>query len=509
MSDPFETRCTPASGAQVVIALLCSLFAANALAFGFDNVAQRARQIASLPYERPSELASPLQALTYEQYRDIRFKPQRFHWRGSPFELAFFHRGFQFQLPVKINEIDGDGLREIRFNPEDFDYGANKLPLKAVQDAGFAGFRVHFPVNSQKYKDEVLVFLGASYFRALGKGQVYGISARGLAVDTAMSSGEEFPHFKEFWIERPAPDAKHLTIYALLDSRRVTGAYQFILRPGSETAIDVRMRLYPRENIAKVGIAPLTSMYLFGENQHAGSIDYRPEVHNSDGLSIRGDNGEWIWRPLINPRRLVVTSFTATNPAGFGLMQRDRAFAHYEDIYAQYQSRPSVWITPKGKWGAGRIELIQIPTPDETNQNIVAFWIPATPPQPKQPYDIEYRMLWQKDTDTRPTHSWVTQSRLGSGYVRPPERAIAFMIDFEGPALSMLPQNTKVEANFTADANAKVIESTTHRNDITGGWRVAVHLQRIDEKKPVELRGVLHVNNVNVSETWSYVLPPE
>ena len=500
----------PFASVKILITLFCSIVATNALAFGFNDVALRAQRAASSSYEKPDELAAPLRELTYEQYRDIRFKPQRSPWRGSlPFEFAFFHRGFQFQEPVKINEVDIQGVREIKFNADDFDYGANNVPRNVLRNLGFAGFRIHFPVNNAKQKDEVLVFLGASYFRALGKSQAYGISARGLAVDTASNSGEEFPRFKEFWIERPSPGAKHLIIYALLDSRRMTGAYQFVLWPGVETVIDVHMRLYMRENAAKVGVAPLTSMYLFGENQRSTAVDYRPEVHNSDGLSVRGDNNEWIWRPLTNPRRLLVTSFNVTNPAGFGLMQRDRSFAHYEDIYAQYQSRPSVWVVPKGKWGAGRIELVQIPTPDETNQNIVAFWVPSSSPQIRRPYDIEYQLLWQKDTETRPPHSWVTQTRLGGGYFRTPDRAIAFMIDFEGPVLNALPKDTKVEATFSADANAKVIESTLHRNDITGGWRVALRLQRIDEKKPVELRGVLNVNKENISETWSYILPPE
>jgi glucans biosynthesis protein len=364
-----------------IIALLCWFMPGSASGFGFDDVAQRARQLAAKPYEKPADLAQELQSLTYDQYRDIRFNPQRSRWRGSAqFELAFFHRGFHFQLPVKINEVDPDRVQEIRFSSEDFDYGANKLPPKVLKDAGFAGFRVHFPIDTPKYKDETLVFLGASYFRALGKGQVYGISARGLALDTALSSGEEFPQFTEFWIERPSPTAKELTIYALLDSKSVTGAYRFVLQPGVETAIDVRLQLNFRRSVGKIGIAPLTTMFLSGENQRSSVMDYRPEVHDSDGLSIHADNGEWIWRPLIDPRRLLVTSFGLTNPAGFGLMQRDRSFAHYEDLEARYQARPSAWVVPKGNWGAGRVELVQIPTPDETNDNIVAFWVPAPPP---------------------------------------------------------------------------------------------------------------------------------
>jgi glucans biosynthesis protein len=507
-SISYPARCLFALAASVSV--LGSLAPLSASAFGFDDVAQRAQQLAAKPSEKPKEIAQELRSLSYDQYRDIRFKPQRARWRGSDlFELAFFHCGYHFQFPVKINEIDAGRVREVKFNPDDFDYGANKLPADVLKNSGFAGFRVHFPINTPKYKDETLVYLGASYFRALGKGQVYGVSARGLALDTALSSGEEFPRFTEFWIERPSPKARELTIYALLDSKSVAGAYRFVLHPGVETAVDVRLQLYFRSSVGKIGIAPLTSMFLFGENERSASIDYRPEVHDSDGLQILSDSGEWIWRPLIDPRRLLVTSFGTTNPAGFGLMQRDRLFAHYEDLEAHYEARPGVWVVPKGSWGAGRVELVQIPTPDETNDNIVAFWVPATAPQLKQPYRLEYRLLWQRETETRPTNSWVTQSRRGAGYVKIPDQSIAFMIDFEGPALKKLPPEAKVQAVFSVDANGKLIETVAFRNEMTDGWRVSLRFNRVDDKKPVELRGFLRTDNQTISETWSYILEPK
>jgi glucans biosynthesis protein len=500
------------SFAAAIVASACFSALAAAAAFDFDTVAQRARDLAAKPYAKPAaKLPKELVALTYDQYRDIRFRTDRFHWRGAklPFELAFFHTGLYFDQPVRIHEVSSEGVREIRFNPEDFNYGANKLDTSKIRDAGLAGFRVHYPMNTPKYKDEVVVFLGASYFRAIGKDQRYGLSARGLAIDTGLASGEEFPRFVEFWIERPAANAKELVIHALLDSKSAAAAYRFVLRPGIETVMDVKAQLHLRENVAKLGIAPLTSMFHHGENQRAASADYRPEVHDSDGLSVHNGTGEWIWRPLANPKRLLVTSFSATNPAGFGLMQRDRAFSSYEDLEARYEMRPSTWIAPKGKWGAGRVELIQIPTPDETNDNIVAFWVPANPPAVRQPWDLEYRVHWQKEHETRPLQSWVTQTRRGSGYVRTPDKGIAFMIDFEGPALKKLPADAKLQAAFTADANAKVVESIAFRNEVTGGWRVALRLNRVDDKKPVELRGFLRNGTESVSETWSYLLPPE
>jgi glucans biosynthesis protein len=491
-------------------ALVAFLLPAACAAFSFDDVAALARQLAATSYKKPDvNLPKELQELTYDQYRDIRFKPERAWWRSAklPFELTFFHQGLYYNFPVKLHEVGAEGVRDIRFDPELFDYGANHLDPKALRGLGYAGFRVHYAVNSPKYKDEVLVFLGASYFRALGKGQRYGISARGLAIDTALMSGEEFPRFSEFWIERPDAQARELRLYALLDSPRATGAYRFVLKPGIDTALEVRAQLYLRQNVAKLGLAPLTSMYYFAENQRTGIDDFRPEVHDSDGLSIQAGTGEWIWRPLVNPKRLLVTSFAVINPLGFGILQRDRSFAHYEDLEAHYETRPSVWIEPKSNWGAGRIELVQIPTPDETNDNIVAFFSPDAPPQPQQPYDFEYRMLWQKDNETRPSLAYVAQTRRGHGYLRKPDDSISLMIDFEGPVLRRLPPDTPVQGVVSADANIELLEANAYRNDVSGGWRLALRIRRQDDKKPGELRAFLRNGSTTLSETWSYILP--
>lgn len=494
-----------------VLALCMALAGTGAFAFGFADVAQQAKQLAQSDYKKPaSNLPKTIENLSYDQYRDIRFNTDKSLWRSAklPFEVAFFHQGLFYDHPVKINEIVGKKARAVKFDPRAFNYGKNDIDPKQLQQLGFAGFRVHFPLNTQKYKDEVMVFLGASYFRALGKGQSYGISARGLALDTGLNSGEEFPQFSEFWLQQPKATDKELTIYALLDSRRVTGAYRFVLKPGAETAVEVKAQLYLRENVTTLGIAPLTSMYFFGENQRSEVEDHRPEVHDSDGLSVRSGSGEWIWRPLVNPKRLLVTSFALDNPQGFGMMQRDRAFTAYQDLESRYEKRPSAWIEPKGKWGKGRVELVQIPTPDETNDNAVAFWVPSAMPKPGQPYDIEYRMLWQKESETQPPLSWVTQTRRGHGYTRKVDDSIALIVDFEGPALKKLPADAKLEGIVTADANGKLMETNAYRNEVTGGWRMAVRLRRNDEAKPVELRGHLRSGNDTLSETWSYILPP-
>lgn len=489
------------------------LVPALAAAFAFEDVDRRAAELARKAYEAPkNDLPSVLKNLTYDQYRDIRFRNEAALWRAEklPFEAAFFHRGGQFVEAVRLNEIVGGAAREITYTGERFDYGANAIDRKRLGNIGFAGFRVHFHVNNPRYKDEVLVFLGASYFRALGKDQRYGLSARGLAVDTALASGEEFPRFTEFWLQRPEANARELVIYALLDSKSVAGAYRFVLRPGVDTVVSVKARLHARRNIAKLGLAPLTSMYLHGENQRAAGEDYRPEVHDSDGLLMQGGTGEWIWRPLVNPRRLLTTSFTFNNPLGFGLQQRDRSFASYEDLEARYELRPSAWVKPVKPFGPGRVELVQIPTPFETNDNVVAYWIPREPPLAGQAYDLEYQILWQKNAPVRPPSAWVAQSRRGPGYLRNSESpTIDFHVDFEGPALKKLPEKAKLEVVLWNDANAEVVERTVERNPVNEGARVSFKVRRLDAAKPVELRAFLRDENETLTETWSYIIPPE
>jgi glucans biosynthesis protein len=495
-----------------VVLALTVLLPGAACAFDLDDVAAKAKALAEQPFQKPEgRQPKALQQIGYDRYRDIRYKADRAVWRKErlPFELQFFHQGLYYDRPVRISEIDGRAVRELKFSPDDFDYGDNKVDTESFRDLGFAGFRVHFPVNRPAYKDEVLVFLGASYLRALGKGQRYGLSARGLAIDTGLISGEEFPRFTDFWIVRPTASARELVIYALLNSRRATGAYRFVLKPGAETLIDTKARLYLRENVPKLGVAPLTSMFYFGENQPADHDDYRPEVHDSDGLSIASGTGEWIWRPLVNPKRLLVTSFSMSNPQGFGLMQRDRKFERYEDLEVRHELRPSLWIEPKGNWGAGRIELVQIPTPDETNDNVVAYWVPDKLPAPGSLLALDYVQRWQMESDTRPPLAWVEQTRRGrGGYARAADGSIGLVVDFVGPALSKLGPDARVEGVVSVDGNGELLERTTYRNEVTGGWRVNLRLKRVDDGRPVELRAYLKNDSSTLSETWSYVLPP-
>jgi len=487
--------------------------------FDFESLTRLARERAGQPYRAAGDkLPADLARLDYDGVRDIRWRPERALWRADklPFEAMFFHLGLYQTEPVLINEVTPQGVRHVRYDRADFDYGKNsKLRPQDWGDLGFAGFRLHNHLNSADYKDELVVFQGASYFRALGQGQQYGLSARGLAIDTVGGSGEEFPRFTEFWLVRPEPGATQATVYALMDSPRATGAYRFDITPGPQTTTTVKSRVFLRNTgkpVATLGIAPLTSMFFFGENQPRKE-DFRPEVHDSDGLMVATGEGEWLWRPLQNPKQALVTSFATNNPKGFGLMQRDRQWSSYEDVEARYERRPSAWVRPLHDWGAGRVELVQLPTPDETHDNIVAYWVPAQLPAPGQPLEFAYELSWQGGEQQRPPGAWVAQSRRGMGYMKQGAAAlrqqVQYVVDFEGPALQALPEGAAVKAVVSSDANGRVLESNAYRNPATGQWRMTVRIQRAQANRPVELRAFLQHDNHAVSETWTHIILPE
>ncbi len=489
---------------------------AQATPFGLAQVAQLAWERAQGPYQPANaELPAELTGLDYDGYRDIRFRPARSLWRATPgpFEVQFFHRGLYQREPVRLFEIGPKGAQPLPYAAADYDFGANAVTPDNWGDLGHAGFRVHYPLNTAAYKDELVVFLGASYFRAVGAGQQYGLSARGLAIDTVGGAGEEFPRFTTFWLERPAADARSVTLYALLESPRATGAYRFEIVPGTQTVMRVHARVFLRAgaSVATLGIAPLTSMFFSGENQPSPG-DFRPEVHDSDGLMIQTAD-EWLWRPLQNPARTSVNAFTVNQLRGFGLMQRDRAFASYEDPEARYELRPSAWVRPIGEWGPGRVELVQLNTPDETHDNIVAYWVPAKLPAPLEPLDFAYEIAWQGDAQQQPPGSRVVQSRRGMGYTKltPLERSqqVQYVVDFAGPALDALPANAAVRAVATADANGRVLEQLAYPLPAGRGWRMTLRVQRLDPSKPVELRAFLQHDQHILSETWSNIILPE
>jgi glucans biosynthesis protein len=515
---PFRALLFASFLATLVCLLFAPLFAAaQTSGFGLDEVAQQARALAQKPYVKPPVADARRAALDYDQYRRIQFRAERSLWRaqGLPFEMQFFPLGWNTNRAIKLNEVIDGKSQPLIIPAEAFNNDGVLPPERPGTPVGVAGWRLTYPLNEPGKRDEVISVMGGSYFRALGKEQRYGLSARGIAVDTTGGAGEEFPDFTTFWFERPAKDAKEFVFYALLDGPRITGAYRFVLKPGATTVTDVQSRLFLRggaggKPIATLGIAPLTSMFLHGENQASAVGDFRPEVHDSDGLQIHTAEGEWIWRPLTNPRGTFVTSFTLTSPRGFGLMQRDRAFANYEDIEARYEVRPSAWIEPIGNWGEGRVELLQFNTPDETHDNIAAFWVTNQRPPPGQPLELAWRVHWMGKDAVTPPGAWAMQTRTGYGFFkgqRPTERQ-KLVIDFSNTPLPPATSADDVQAVATLNANARLIRVHTYPNPVRGGWRTTVEFDRLDAKQAVEIRVFLRQGANTLSETWSYALPP-
>lgn len=510
---------TPANpGRRRVLAALAALGAAAGLPpssapaaplladgrpFTVERLRRRAAELARHPYQPPvDDLPEALGELGYDAYRDIRYRPPEALWLGeTPFTAQFFHPGFYYRQPVRVFEVHDARAREIRYVPALFDFGRNRLGSSALEHVrGFAGFRIHYALNDANYLDELVAFLGASYFRALGKRMHYGLSARGLAIDTASPDGEEFPQFTEFYLERPA-DANSLVIHALLNSRRCTGAYTFTVRPGEVTVTDVELTLYVRERIELVGIAPLTSMFFFAANDRVGVDDYRAEVHDSDGLLIWNGADEWLWRPLVNPLRLRISAFVDRNPKGFGLMQRKRRYEDYLDPEARYELRPSAWVEPVGDWGAGAVTLVEIPTDREVNDNIVVFWKPESALDAGAEFHATYRLHWCNDAPPPRTLARVVDTRVGAGSAEDRRR---FVIEFAGDSL---PAGNQVgapplQANVST-SRGQLHGVTTHFNAASGCWRTFFELTS-EGDDPIELRCELMVGKQPVTEAWCY-----
>lgn len=478
--------------------------------FSFETVRARATELARSPYApRPTEdLPEWLAQLDYDGYRELRFRPEASLWGGEdlPFRAQFMHRGYLFRSRVRIHVVEAGVARELRFEPAQFTYRPEQA--QPPSDLGYAGFALRYRAGDPVRWDEFAAFLGASYYRLVGSGQHYGSSARGLAVDAATPKGEEFPEFVEFWIEKPAPDARQLVVHALLDSPSLTGACRFALEPGAQTAADVLACFVPRRPVEKLGLAPLTSMYLFGEDGLRRMPDYRPEVHDADGLLVREAGGAWLWRPLRNPpREHRVTRLALENPAGFGLLQRDRAFGSYEDLEARYELRPSLWVEPRGAWGRGSVELLEIPTPVEWNDNVVAYWVPEQPLKAGQELRLEYRL---HATTLEPQQDALL--RAHSARLRPGKDAHLFVLDFFGE------EPVAASAPSAAEAGAPALEArvSTPRGAIrhltltqdtpNGATRCSFELVD-DEPAPLELRVQLWRGERPVSET--FVLPWE
>ncbi len=466
----------------------------------FKSLILQAQQSAGASYAEPTaSLPESLKQLSYDDHMRIRFRHEKSLWFGQPsrFQVQFFHPGYNYREPVQIHILEEGQDHEIRFSPEMFDYGGLRFPEPLPKNLFLAGLRLLYPVNQPQKMDEVAVFLGSSYFRVLGAGQVYGASARALAIDTAESSGEEFPRFTAFWIEKPGKQAEQIRLYARLESRRVAGAYQFLVKPGGTTVVDVEGCLFLREAVGKLGLAPLTSMFVFGENRTRYFPDFRPEVHDSDGLLGFGPDQTWEWRPLVNPAKVHRVS-SLPGATRFGLFQRDRDGSDYQDLEAHYEDRPSYWIDPEGDWGAGRVELVEIPTTEERNDNIVAYWVRKEPVPPGTEFRFRYQLrAFLADADHPPSALFRVD---GTRLQQEEDGRTRFVVDFAGgtPAPNGVAVEGKVEAS-----RGKLENVVTQRNALLDGWRMFFDLTPGSDE-PVLLRAWLGQGNQVVSETWLY-----
>ena len=465
-----------------------------------DHVKRLAERLAAREFVKPHfDLPEPFNALTFDQYRDIRFRSEQATWRGEKldYEVQYLPAGYLYTDPVDIWIVEAGKARAMKADGRLFSLGSliGKGPEAAPY--GFSGLRIHGPLNRADTYDEYVVFQGASYFRAIGRGQGYGLSARGLAIDTARPSGEEFPVFRGFWIEKPKAGAPEIVINALLDSPSTTGAYRFQIQPGAATVMDVEVTLYPRKPLQHVGLAPLTSMFLTGPASRRITGDVRPSIHDSEGLVILNGMGERIWRPLTNPKKLQASAFLDKDPKGFGLSQRDRSFANFEDLEARYERRPTAWIEPKGAWGEGYVELIEIPADEEIHDNIVVYWKPARELEAGKPYTYAYRIHW---TDSVPVAwSGARVLKTWAGTNRKPDTR-TFVIDFEGPAVKDI---RELPAAVITASGGTVANVVVQRNPEVNGLRVTFELNTAGLEL-IELRLILKANDQMISESWIY-----
>lgn len=463
-----------------------------------NTVLEAARRAASAPYSpRKLEGSPALLQLTYDQYRDIRFNADEGVWRNEqvPFRVELLPAGFLFKSPVKVSIVESRKARDLAGRPEMFSLGPLVAKELANQALPLSGFRVRTRLNSRSVWDEFLVFQGASYFRAVERGGAYGLSARGLALRTAHPMGEEFPAFTQFWIERPSANAAGVVVHALLDSESTAGAYRFSIVPGGETIMEVDVTLFPRTALDHVGLAPLTSMFLFDESERTRIDDFRDEVHDSDGLQILLASGERVWRPLRNPTQLQVSSFTSVAPKAFGLVQRSRRLSDYYDLEARYEDRPSAWIEPTSDWGEGSVQLVEIPSDSETNDNIVAFWRPKYVIPAGKPWRASYRLRWTSQPRLTPSLGKVISTRTGPSFDG--KRRI-FVVEYVGAGRSI--EGLKLDAGASAGRLSNLV---LQPNPLTKGVRASFELAPGDTDV-VELRLRLLRGERPVSETWLY-----
>jgi glucans biosynthesis protein len=488
-------------------ALLFALVASpGAFAFALQDVVDKARELAARPYVRVVDVPQFMREIGYDQHRGIRYQKRHNLWGDvdSRFQVAPLMPGGVYTHPVSINEVVGSAVRRVPFRKRHFAFDEPELRDRIPDDVGYAGFELLYAFDRKGDPAKFMVFAGASYFRAIEKGGQWGLSVRGAAIDTGLPSGEEFPDFVEFWLVRPRPGAASLTVYALLDSPRLAGAYEFVVTPGTVTRAAVTAVLFTRERIEQLGIAALTSMYFYGENTPRPFNAWRPEVHDSDGLLVQDDRGEWTWQPLLNPAAITMQRFPGRT---FGLMQRDRHFRSYEDAEANYDRRPSALVSLEQGAVPGGVTLVQLPTQNEFLDNVVAFWSPASAVPGATRLDFKYRLAFGAPDIAATGLARVVNTFVGRDIIdaTSKEGQHRFIVDFEGLRVAAGQTAASVAAQITPRDGTQVLEHQLARIGSSGIWRLSI-LARGERGKPLALRASLQVDGRQATETWSYEL---
>ncbi|MEE9375591.1 MAG: glucan biosynthesis protein G [Rhizobiaceae bacterium] len=473
------------------------------VAFSKTALLRQVKELAKQEYAKPPTIPQEWIDLSYDQYKTINFKPDSALWNKSdrPFTTEFFSPGLYFPSPIAVSIVDGGFSQPVLFSKDVFNFGKSLPELPFGKTLGYSGFRIRTAINDPKRKDEFIVFQGASYFRAVGKGQNYGLSARGLAINTAEAVGEEFPDFRSFWIEGGEAGSKSITVHALLDSPSVTGLYSFMITPGNSTEMNVEATIFPRKELKHVGIGAGTSMFLFDETNRNRFDDFRPAVHDSDGLLIENGAGETIWRPLANPVSLQVSNFIDNNPKGFGLLQRPRKFTNFADLEANYHKRPSLWVVPAEDWGKGSVTLVEIPADREIYDNIVAYWRPREPMVAGQQYQYNYRLIWCDNPPVNQPTARVINTRMGKRF----SGGRLVTIDYE--ATDSLPKSLDEITLHVSSNKGKVSKGILQHNPATGGVRLAFTFDS-GSHTSIELRAQLMHQGKKASEVWLYRWTP-
>lgn len=477
-----------------------------------EGLVEQAWHLSRAPWrKRETILPAPFDALGYDAHRGIRPRPGGAGRiaLGGEMEAALLPPGWLFSTPVEI-VLPGQET-PVPFSPDLFDYDPRYFDSPpaggAVSGVGFSGLRISGPLNRADVMDELLVLQGASYFRALGRGSVYGLSARALALGTGGAAPEEFPEIVR--LELGGVDAAgRLELGALVDSPSATAAFLVRLSPGETTRMDCTLHLFPRRSLEEAGIAPLTSMFFFGPLGPAFADDFRPAVHDSDVLWMENGAGEVLWRPLGNPADVQMSAFADHGPRAFGLLQAPRELAAFQDAEAAYHRRPHAWVEPVGDWGRGAVHLLEIPTIDEYADNIAAFWRPAEPLEAGAAYRFDYRLNWSNAAPELAAP--LRPVRSASGIEPVARRGRLFVIDFaaaDGTAPA-LPAGARLDA-VAADGAGIVTGEALYPVPEAGVLRSSFVFEPGPGARAAELRVALRgENGAALSPVWLWRWTP-